>query len=162
MSEKRFTAKEAAVAVLKKAEDMIKKYESENSSKLGSKISAIKQDQVEKTDEAYEIESGKKKGKKRIQDQVSPSKNPQEIKEEDAKNRLENLIGKSEKLKKTNMLADKINAGMKQARGGYTGPPAPVTPAVAAGIASGFKKAEKLSNFMKSMSEKRAMKKSSK
>lgn len=86
MSNKVYSAQEAALAVLKKTEELLKsssflsKYETENSKKLGHKLSSIKQKDAEKEDKAYEVEkeSAKTSAKERVREQIAPDKNPKE------------------------------------------------------------------------------------
>lgn len=84
--EKKSSAKEAALAVLKKVEEMLKKseiltkYETENSKKLGYQLPPIKQKEAEKSDKAFEVEgkNSKSSNDPRLGHQVSPAKNPKE------------------------------------------------------------------------------------
>jgi len=73
-SEKQFTAKEAALEVLKKTHELLAKYETENSKRLGDHKTPIKAEIPEKTDLAYDVDSKKE----RIKHQISPGKNPKE------------------------------------------------------------------------------------
>lgn len=84
--EKQYTAKEVTIAVLKKAEELLKssdamkKYATEMSGKVGYKPSELgaKEKQPESTDKAYKEEKESAKGVKRIEKQLAPGKNPKE------------------------------------------------------------------------------------
>lgn len=83
--EKKYTAKEVAVEVLKKTQEMLskaeflKKYEASNSKKLGYKPSmADKEKMAEQSDKKLDVEAGKSKNQARIENQIAPDKNPKE------------------------------------------------------------------------------------
>jgi hypothetical protein len=107
--EKKYTAQEVALAVLKKASEMLtksevlKKYATENSKKIGYKLS--EEGKAEKPQErdwdAFEVKPGKAKvSDSRLAPQKAPQDNPKECKEEDLKDRLDDQLGKAEPMKK--------------------------------------------------------------
>lgn len=86
-NEKRYTAKQAAEVVMAKVGELIKKfpglkkYETENSKKLGykpSKLGAEEKDAQPKSDAAYDVEKQKAAPERRVHEQIDPRVNPKE------------------------------------------------------------------------------------
>lgn len=86
-NEKRYTARQAAEAVMAKAGELVKKfndlkkYETENSKKLGykpSKLGAQEKDAEPKSDAAYNVEKQGAAPDRRVQEQIDPRVNPKE------------------------------------------------------------------------------------
>jgi len=101
--EKKFTAKEVAKLVLQKAgellqkSEVLKKYASENSKKIGYKLSEEgKSEKPQERDwDAFEVKAGKAKvSDPRLASQKAPQDNDMEIKEEDLSGRLDSQVGR--------------------------------------------------------------------
>ncbi len=101
--DKKYTAKEVALAVLKKAGEMLtkseslKKYATENSKKIGYKLSEEgKGEKPQERDwDAFEVKAGKAKvSDPRLAPQKAPQDDPSQIEREDLGGRLDSQVGR--------------------------------------------------------------------